>query len=183
MQHLALIIDHERLVRERALLERASLGLAEHGCRVTAIIPQAARIEDEPEANLPLTAAGHIWARMKVPPWMRRVRARRVADALASSEPELLHVVGEDAWSLGLDLAKVLDRPVTLDVWSAEQVRRVPHARSTSHVAAYIAPTEPIADALRQRLDPDLPTGRRQSAWPSSAAAWTRPAIGPSSRR
>jgi glycosyltransferase involved in cell wall biosynthesis len=156
MQHLALIIDHERLVRERALLERASLGLAEHGCRVTAIIPQAARIEDEPEANLPLTAAGHIWARMKVPPWMRRVRARRVADALASSEPELLHVVGEDAWSLGLDLAKVLDRPVTLDVWSAEQVRRVPHARSTSHVAAYIAPTEPIADALRQRLDPDL---------------------------
>ena len=156
MQHLALIIDHERLVRERALLERMSLGLSEHGCRVTAIIPQAARIEDEPEADLPLTAAGHIWARMKVPPWMRRVRTRRVADALGSSEPELLHAVGEEAWSLGLDLAKILDRPVTLDVWSAEQVRRVPHSRSTSHLAAYIAPTEPIADALRQRLDPGL---------------------------
>jgi hypothetical protein len=155
MQHLALIIDHERLVRERGLLERATQGLAERGCRVTAIIPQAARV-DEPDDDPPLTAAGHIWARMKVPPWMRRVRTRRVAEALASSEPELLHVVGEEAWSLGLDLAKVLDRPVTLDVWSAEQVRRVPHARAASHVAGYIAPTEPIADALRQRLDPDL---------------------------
>jgi glycosyltransferase involved in cell wall biosynthesis len=156
MQHLALIIDHERLVRERTLLDRVTFGLRENGCRVTAIIPQAARVEDEPEADLPLTAAGHIWARMKVPPWMKRVRTRRIADALASAEPELLHVVGEGAWPLGLDLAKVLDRPVTLDVWSAEQVRRVPHARTTSHVAAYIAPTEPIADALRQRLDPDL---------------------------
>ena len=112
MQHLALIIDHERLVRERALLERACLGLAERGCRVTAIIAQAARIEDGPEDDLPLTAAGHIWARMKVPPWMRRVRTRRVADALASSEPELLHVVGEQAWSLGLDLAKALKEVV-----------------------------------------------------------------------
>ncbi|MHC4079837.1 MAG: glycosyltransferase family 4 protein [Planctomycetota bacterium] len=156
MQHIALIIDHERLVRERGLLERTSLGLGEHGCRVTVILPQAAQIDDEPEAELPLPAASHIWARMKVPPWMRRVRTRRVADALATSEPELLHAVGEQAWALGLDLAKLLDRPVTLDVWSAEQVRRVPHARAASHVAGYITPTEPIADALRQRLEPDL---------------------------
>ncbi|MHC4588157.1 MAG: glycosyltransferase family 4 protein [Planctomycetota bacterium] len=153
--HLALIIDHERLVRERSLLERAIQGLNAQGCQVTAIVPEAAQLHDEPDAA-PLPAAAHVWARMRVPPWMRRARTRRVAGSLETAVPDLFHAVGERAWALGLDLAKLLDRPVTLDVWSAEQVRRVPHARAASHVAGYIAPTEPIADALRQRLDPGL---------------------------
>jgi glycosyltransferase involved in cell wall biosynthesis len=153
--HVALIIDHERLVRERALLERAIPRLSDHGCQVTAIVPEAAQIGEEPDA-VPLPAAAHVWARMRVPPWMRRARSRRVAASLEAAVPDLFHALGERAWSLGLDLARLLDRPVTLDVWSAEQVRRVPHARAASHVAGYIAPTEPIADALRQRLDPGL---------------------------
>jgi glycosyltransferase involved in cell wall biosynthesis len=153
--HVALTIDHERLGQERALLERTTLGLAGQGCQVTAIVPEAAQIGGEPD-TVPLPVASHVWAKMRVPPWMRRARTRRVAGHLGPALPDLLHAVGEQAWSVGVELARVLDRPVTLDVWSAEQVRRVPHARAASHVAGYIAPTEPIADALRKRLDPDL---------------------------
>jgi glycosyltransferase involved in cell wall biosynthesis len=154
--HLALIVDHERLLRERALLERLTLGLGAEGCRVTAVVPEAAQIEEETGAEVPLPAAAHVWTRMKVPPWMRRARTRRVAGALASAVPDLFHAVGERAWPLALDLARAMDRPATLEVWSAEQVRRVPHARAAAQVAGYIAPTEPIAEALRQRLDPTL---------------------------
>jgi hypothetical protein len=154
--HVALIIDHERLVRERAILDRISTSLTQAGSRLTAVVPDSLPNEEAQGDEPPVSATACVLARMRVPPWMRRARARQLAGALAAGEPELIHAVGEQAWSVGLDLSRILDRPVTLDVWSAEQVRRVPHNRAASHVAGYIVPTEPIADAMRQRVDPDL---------------------------
>lgn len=154
--HVALIIDNERMGRERALLRRTVEGLTDRGWQVTAIVPETSQAEQDAAGELPLPGAAHVWARMRVPPWMKRFRSRRVAASLESSDPDMLHAYGERAWALGLDLARLLDRPITLDVWSAEQVRRVPHARAASHVSGYVAPTEPIADALRQRIEPGL---------------------------
>ncbi len=154
--HLALIIDPERLRRERAMLERIAADLTAREIQLTAIVPEPsgrnAASGDEPM----LCGTTELHARMQVPPWMRRARARQVAGTLVNGTPDLIHAIGEQAWTVGLDLARVIDRPVTLDVWSADLLKRVPPGRAAARVAAYLAATEPIADALRDRVEPGL---------------------------
>ena len=155
--HVALIIDQERLLHEQAMLHHASVGLTAQGAQLTSILPELTA-DEAPAVHPPVEASRELAVRMKVPPWMRRPRAHELASALEGGLPDLVHAVGEQAWTVGLDLARAIDRPVTLDVWSADQAHRAPHNRATSHVAGYIAPNEPIADTLRQRVDPDLVT-------------------------
>ncbi|MHC4415444.1 MAG: glycosyltransferase family 4 protein [Planctomycetota bacterium] len=161
--HVGLIIDEERLACEQSLHDRVSVGLVEAGVRLTRVVPHTRPVIEPGAGEKPKAPAARVEVRMNVPPWMRRGRAHRLAGAMESAVPDLLHAVGEQAWRVGLDLAKVIDRPVTLDVWSAEQARRVPHSRVASRVAGYIVPTEPMAEALRQRVDTELvsvvPTG------------------------
>ena len=151
--HVALIVDRERLLREPAMLRRVSVGLAEQEIQVTAILPEPA--DGAPE-ECPLVVSAELSARLKVPLWIRPIRARQLASALTAAPPDLLHAVGDDAWTLALDLARVIDRPVTLDLWSAEQLRRVPPGRAASRVAGYVVPTEALAAAVRQRVEPGL---------------------------
>ncbi len=150
--HIALIVDEERLESEESLYQGICTGLIANDVQLTVVLPEPAGdvLVSEPDE------IERIEVRMKVPPWMRRSRAHQIAGMLEAGVPDLLHAVGEDAWKVGLDLARVLDRPVTLDLWAAEQVARVPHSRSAKRVAAYIAPTEPIAESLRQRVDAEL---------------------------
>ncbi|MFB3138691.1 MAG: glycosyltransferase [Phycisphaerales bacterium] len=153
--HIALIIDQERLAHEQSMLDRISVGLIDRGAQLTTIVPDTQPVDDA-QQSAQLVAAGRIEVSMNVPPWMRRTRAHRLAKALESAVPDVLHAVGDRAWMVGLDLARVVDRPVTIDVWSADQVQRVPHRRSASQVAGYVASTEPIAEGLRKRIAPEL---------------------------
>lgn len=154
--HVALIIDEERLAREHGMLHRLLAGLTERGFRLTGVLPEPPPGDEVPDDLEIIVAAACVHTRMKVPPWMRRVRAAQVASDLDPSPPDLIHSIGENAWALGLDLARAIDRPVTLDVWSADLVRRTPPARGGGRVAGYVCPTEPIAEALRQRVPSDL---------------------------
>ncbi len=153
--HVALIIDEERLLREPAMLKRVSTGLSEEGIQITAILPEPAAPADQ-VTEPPLVVDTELSARMQVPPWMRRLRARRLADLLSAAPPDVLHAVGDDAWTLALDVARVIDRPVTLDVWSAEQLRGIPPGRSAARVAAYVVPTAHLAEAVGRRVEPHL---------------------------
>ena len=154
--HIGLIIDRERLEREGAMLHRLSQGLVDRDFAVTAILPEELPEEEPHEDQGVITADACVTTRMQVALWMRRARAHQLAAALESSRPDLLHAVGEHAWTVGIDLARVIDRPVMLDVWSAQLVGRAPHGRAAQRVAGYVCPTEPIAEALRRRIDPDL---------------------------
>ena len=153
--HVALIVDHDRWRREHAMVGRVAAGLRDRDIQITAVLPEAGRldaVDDEP----PLDGAASVYTPMQVPPWMRRARARQLAASLPAGVPDVIHAVGEDAWAVALDLARELDRPVTLDVWTAELIKRIPPGRSASRVAGYIAPTEPIAEAIRHRVDAHL---------------------------
>ncbi len=153
--HVALIVDHDRWRREHAMVGRVAAGLRDRDIQITAVLPEAGRldaVDDEP----PLDGAASVYTPMQVPPWMRRARARQLAASLPAGVPDVIHAVGEDAWAVALDLARELDRPVTLDVWTAELIKRIPPGRAASRVAGYIAPTEPIAEAIRHRVDAHL---------------------------
>lgn len=152
--HLALIIDQERLRREHAMLQRITDGLREHDVQVTLVLPATL----DPDETHPVLGDTEVRARMQVPLWMRRARARHVAGTLTNGTPDLIHAIGGQAWTVALDLCRVIDRPVTLDVWSADLLKRIPPGRAATFVAAYVAPTDPLADAVRQRVGPDLVT-------------------------
>lgn len=154
--HVALIVDEERLVHEHTPLNRLSIGLIGEGLQLTRIVPDVlpARVVDEGEQRVALAA--RLAAPMKVLPWVRRERAERLLEAMEKGPPDVLYALGTDAWALGLDLARAMDRPLVVDIWSAAQIRRAPRGRRAAVVAGYIAPTRPMAEALRARVDPGL---------------------------
>jgi len=154
--HIALIVDEDRLVRERPALNRLSIGLIGEGVQLTRIIPDSFASESPDEGEQRIALAARVTTPMHVLPWMRRDRASRIAEAMDKGPPDVLYALGQEAWALGRDLAKTLERPLAIDVWSAGQTRRAPRGRAAAAVAGYIAPTPPIAEALRARVDPAL---------------------------
>ncbi|MHC5113525.1 MAG: glycosyltransferase family 4 protein [Planctomycetota bacterium] len=154
--HVALILDEERLGHEHRTLTRLAIGLIGEGLTLTRIVPEMpespALDEDEQRVGL----AQRLEAPMSVLPWMRKDRTGRIVEALDKSPPDVLYSVGEDTWGLGLDLARGLQRPIAIEVWAPNQIRRVPRGRAAAPIAAYIAPTAPIAEALAERVDPEL---------------------------
>jgi hypothetical protein len=154
--HIALIVDEERLARERTTLHRLSLALIDQGAQLTRVIPSAlpAALREDDQRRLP--PAARLTAPMIVLPWMRRSRAAALAEAMERSEPDVIYAVGRRAWQVGLGLARLTDRQAALDVSSAEQVRQVPRERTPRAIGAYIAPTARLAEALKTRVEPDL---------------------------
>jgi glycosyltransferase involved in cell wall biosynthesis len=154
--HIALIVDEERLVHEQYPLNRLSIGLIGEGVRLTRIVPDVlpARVIDEDEQRMAL--ATRLAAPMKVLPWVRRERSEQLVEAMEKGLPDVLYALGADAWALGLDLARRLTRPLVIDIFSPAQIRSAPRGRGASCIAGYVAPTRPMAEALRHRVDPGL---------------------------
>lgn len=151
-----MIIDDERLLHERIMLSRLCVGLIDEGCTLTRIVPQ----NSEGAANEPgqseLGLAARIAVPMKVLPWMRKSRAESIAQAMQRAVPDVIYAIGYEAWQVALDLAKHIERPVALNVWCAQLLRKLPNARAAHAVNAYIAPAHQLVAALRERVEPEL---------------------------
>ena len=154
--HVALIMDEERLEREHAALNRLTIGLIGEGVQLTRIVPETFLSQAGDEREQRVALAAKLQTQMRVLPWMRRDRVERLAEAMEKGTPDVLYALGERAWDLGMDLAKALRRPLMIDVWRAVHARRAPRGRRASVVACYTATTRPLAEALRQRVDPGL---------------------------
>lgn len=159
--HVALIVDRGRLEAERAAISRLAVGLMSEGLRVTCVLPEAA--DEFAAESEEMGLAQTVTAPMRVLPWARADRATRLVSALERQPPDVLHAFGREAWTLGLDLAERLDRPVALDVAEANDIKALPAGRRTECIGAYIVPTGPMADAARETVEPELvclvPTG------------------------
>ncbi len=154
--HVALIVDEERLVHEHTSLNRLSIGLIGEGVQLTRIIPDELTSQAVDQGEQRVALAAKIQTPMRVLPWSRRDRTDRIFEAMEKEPPDVIYALGEEAWDLGRDMAKAMDRPLAVDVCSAVDVRRVPRGRAASAVACYITPTGPIAALLRKRVDPGL---------------------------
>ena len=155
--HIAIVVDEERLQRERAMLNRLVVGLIDDGATITRIVPDST-IEEEDEATgeRRVALAARIRAPMRVTPWARRDRSRRIVEEFEKTRPDLIHAIGAHAWKLALDLGTELDASVTLDVWSAAMLKHLPHGKHAEKVAGYVAPTRPIASALGEHIGTGL---------------------------
>ena len=151
--HVALLIDEERIERERPLLNRLVIALIDEGAQITRVVPEGLDPEDVAEREVGLT--NRIDYAPQVVPWMKHKRIERVADAFEKSTPDLLHVVGRGAWDLGINLAAHLDIPASLEFWSLQEARHAPRRHAAERIAAYVAATKPLAATLRRRVDPE----------------------------
>jgi glycosyltransferase involved in cell wall biosynthesis len=154
--HIGLIVDEQRLIAEHTTLNRLCIGLIGEGAQLTRIVPDAIppHVVDHGEQRVALASTLH--APMNILPWMRTARARELVDALDRKIPDVFYALGPQAWTLGMDLARLTERPLALDIWSARQARRAPRGRGRRAVAGYIASTEPIAQTLRARVGAEL---------------------------
>ncbi len=153
--HVALVIDEERLVREHGAINRLTVALLGEGLQITRIVPESL-LDVEPRYERVMSLCRRYGVLFDVLPWMRRSRVTTITEDLENSPIEIVHVIGEKGWTLGLDLGRAFDCPVTIELDQGSQVLRVPRGRGGRNVAAYIAPTLPIAEALRLRVDSDL---------------------------
>ena len=154
--HVAMIMDEERLLHEQLMLNRLVIGLIDHGAQVTRIIPDAMGSEtiDAGEQRIALTP--RLQVPMRVLPWMRRTRAERIVEAAERTQYDLVYAVGEQAWPIGLDVSRQIEKPLALNVWSSALVRRVPRARPQGRIGCYITPTPTLARKLGKRVERDL---------------------------
>jgi len=154
--HVALMLDEQHVRTELALVNRTIVGLMASGIRVTRLVPDTPvdEFQEESESRVSLTR------RIEIPatalPWLGRWRADRLAESLERDPPDLILVVGFRNLILACRLAALLDIPCAVEIWSRDEIRGLPRGRHAQSIAAYIARTSPLGDALRSVVDPDL---------------------------
>jgi hypothetical protein len=156
--HVGLIIDDERLERERPMLNRLAIGLIGEGVRVTRIVPEADERSIRAREEQRIALATRVETPMRVLPWMRKKRVAALLETLEKAMPDVFVAIGEDAWQVGLDLTAAAERPLVINVWSAGQLGRLPRGRRFPQVAGYLASSGAIRDAIVTQTDPDLVT-------------------------
>ena len=124
--HVLMIIDEERLAHEGPMLDRIGAGLIDEGIEVSRIVPDDLSAEQVEQIVSDVAFTAQIETPMAVPLWMRGVRAQRLATELGSATPDVIHVVGQGAWKVGFDLAREIERPVAIGMWSMGLARGGP---------------------------------------------------------
>ena len=153
---LAMVIGEQRMALEQRMLNRLAVGLTVEGVQVMRIVPEGLPASLIAESERRMALAPRFEARMRSLRWTRRTHVRKLVEALADTVPDVLYLLGRDAWSFGLDLAAELDRPAILEAWSASQAATLPRPASNAHLAAVTAPCEGIAKVVRERVGAEL---------------------------
>jgi glycosyltransferase involved in cell wall biosynthesis len=153
---LAMVIDEQRLNQEQRLLNRIGVGLMAEGLQLIRIVPEGMPNEPLDQGERRIALARRIEAPSGGLPWMRGLRLRRIVDALGDGIPDALMLCGKGAWSHGLDLARELDRPALVEVWSAGLATALPRVDAHSHIAGFAAACAGIANVLRRHVPSEL---------------------------
>ncbi len=151
--------------RERSLVSRLEVGLADEGVRVIHAVPDAlpAAVASLPQANVFSTTVRYRAARFGI---ARKAVARRLADTLRVLEEstpqtvggsgtttravDVVHVFGGSSWPLGIELSRLLGANLALEVWRAGLVEQAAHLVTNNAAATTLmAPDAAIERSLR----------------------------------
>lgn len=148
--HVAMVLDAERLLHERSMLNRLCIALIGEGVQVTRVVPQ--EVGDEAHEDEAVALAGRATYPTQVAWWGRGERVRKLAERFGKSPPDVLVVVGIRAWQLTCELGKHLQRPVVIEAWSWQAAKRLAPRLAPEQGMMVICPTEPLAKLARRRL-------------------------------
>ena len=153
--HIGLIHDEERIAREQSMLHRLIVGLIDEGAQITRLSPQTVNAGDD-DAEQSIALATRVEYAPRVLPWLHRSRIERLREAFERSRPDILLACGQQTWPIVMPLAKAIDRPVAIEIWSVSQISVAARLRPRQQIAAYLAATEPMANELRGRVPSEL---------------------------
>lgn len=162
---VVVVADRLFASRERELLSRLEIGLADEGVRVLQALPEEGT---EPLAQASGACTASLTFASGGLPFTTGLRARRLAQRLeevdqgADDSPvDIVHVFGGSLWPFGAALAQACGAGLALEVWRAGLIDR----------AAAIAPRAP-KDTLFIAPDPEIERTLRHRGLPTRSAIW-----------
>jgi hypothetical protein len=163
--------------RERSMLARLQVGLADEGVRVVQALPQGVEAD---QSSVLLDSVHYEQVGL---PLSRRWRAARAAKVITavdpSSPPEIVHVFGGSIWEFGTALARELGAALVLEAWRARLLPQIQHVREGSDAAVptfVLAPDTRLAEYLRSEAPGAVV---REARWGVHAPTERRPVLQP----
>ncbi|MCK6477942.1 MAG: glycosyltransferase [Phycisphaerales bacterium] len=145
-----ILADEIFAMRERSMLGRLELGLADEGIRVIHGIP--ATLAGHEPRDVFSRPVFYETSRFRT---FRRLLARRLAETIRDPEADeddqpvsVVHVFGGSAWELGLDVAEDLDAEAVLELWRPALRER---ADDIARKSAGPAPVFAVPDSMLER--------------------------------
>jgi hypothetical protein len=151
------LVDRGFSRRERALLSRLEIGLADEGVRVVHAVPISELSPDVggvystvvgyQDTGLPLTRslrASRLWGAIR----------RALEDDASGPSIDVVHCFGAGSWALALELGRLTGAKVLLEVWRTSQVSTagaLAQPREGRVTPAFCAADPALAAALRKR--------------------------------
>lgn len=162
---VVLLADRRFASRERSMLARLQVGLADEGIRVVLALPRGfvqdtnglfqETVEFE-ETGLPMSLrwrAGEVAAKL------------RASERAGDDPARIVHVFGGSLWPFGLALAEKLEGAMIVEVWRAGLIHKAQRLMARSRNRAGAVVLCPDA-ALVSRCERDLPgVAVRKSPW------------------
>lgn len=142
------IADSAFVLRERSLIRRLLVGLADEGLRVRCAIP--ASLETNVNLDVITDVIGYESRGLLLSRSARVNALLKKLRTLEGDEPRLdiVHVFGGAAWSFGVDVARRTGALAALEVWRPGLADRARSFRSGDARVAFFAPSPGIERAL-----------------------------------
>jgi hypothetical protein len=152
-----ILADSLFAARERTLLSRLELGLADEGFVVLQAVPES--VKSGLGASLQEVYARGITYNPHTFPLFKGLAVRTIVKALAEADQldqpqdiDIVHVFGGSAWQLGRDLARELDAGLALEVWRYGLAARTSELTlDPSDRVIYVAPDPLTQQQLTKR--------------------------------
>jgi hypothetical protein len=151
-----ILADAQFAKHERALIERVVVGLTVEGIDVQLVLPK--------DRGLTTFRVGvlcdPIWYADRGLMITRKIRAQQIARSIterysdAARPADIVHVMGGGAWGMGLELARILDSGIALEVWRAGLAGSASHLSiGESDRALFLVPERSFESSLRNSID------------------------------
>lgn len=131
------LLDEIFATRERPLIERLEVGLADDGVRIVRAVPDT--LGDTAPGGFFVETASFALKGLAL---SRKSRARRLVDLVRGNEKrpiDIVHVMGGAAWLFAADVARLVGAPLALELW---RTGLAPRAKA---LRALLTPTTRLA--------------------------------------
>ncbi len=169
-----ILADGSFASRERALLSRMEVGLADEGVRVVRVTPiePAAESLDNPYLRwikFP-EPSSKLFAPISARAVLQDIETMRELSVQDTESIDLVHIMGDNAWAAGERIARELDAAIVYELWSEVAVQRglalarALKSRDEEHRkrVIFLCPDE----GVEQRIDANTPwMNRRLAVW------------------
>lgn len=173
-----MLIDEMFAARERSMLRRLEVGLADEGVSVVHAVPE----QSVGDLDVSGALADAVTFPMGGPFMTRTMRARRLlsnvrelTDSGELPKIDVIHAFGGEVWELALQVGHEIEAPVVLDVWRrglAGKARLLRAQLRTSSGVLFMAPDVSVERALAAEA-PGIPV--RTALWGVHRAPAPRP--------